>query len=246
MVIAYDGTDYRGFWPNPDVATVGGELLDAIQLLLQREISLNCAGRTDAGVHARVQVLSFDMADDIDLGWFRHRLNRVLSDSIRVREVVEAAPDFHARFDATSRTYRYHILRAPVADPLRSRTTWHVREPLQLSSMRLGADAFIGSHNFASFCREPDPGPDGRPKTLHRRIFSTAWVEVDEELLYFEVSARAFCQQMVRSIVGTLVDVGHGRLRAGEIRSILAARDRSIAGDVAPPHGLTLWDVGYD
>ena len=136
--------------------------------------------------------------------------------------------------------YRYTILNRPVPDPFLARQAWWVPEPLDLRLLRLGADPFLGEHDFASFCRR---GPAG--STTMRRVFDSRWRDLGDDVLRYEIRATAFCWQMVRSIVGTLVDVGVGRITPGDVLSILRARDRDAAGGVAPPHGLCLWDVGY-
>src|SRR5690606_20635026 len=133
--------------------------------------------------------------------------------------------------------------------PFLARVAWHVPQRLDLSAMQLGCDPLIGEHDFSSFCRRPKPMPDHPEPSLTRRVLSARWGDARSEygpgVLCFEIRANAFCHQMVRSIVGTLVDVGMGKLRAGDLRGILVARDRSAAGTVAPPHGLCLWEVGY-
>jgi tRNA pseudouridine38-40 synthase len=240
--IAYDGTGFHGAAANIGVHTVLGTLGDALAVVLRQPVELICAGRTDAGVHARAQVVHFDAPASTDLNRVLKSLNRMLNPDIAVSEVsIASDPAFHARFDATWRHYRYQILNRPVLDPALARTTWHVVHPLSLPLMRLASDAFIGEHDFASFCRHVEG------MSSIRRVISAEW-HIDpenEHLLRFEIRATAFCQQMVRSIVGFLIDVGRGRHTAGEVTSILAARNRALAGQIAPPHGLTLWEVGY-
>jgi len=150
--------------------------------------------------------------------------------------------------EATWRRYRYTVLNQPVPVPLLAATTWHVPSPLNLWAMQLACDPLIGEHDFASFCRRPKVAEGEAPKSLTRRVLEADWTTIDSdygELLRFEIRANAFCHQMVRSIVGTLVDVGRGRRRAGDMRAILAARSRQAASAPAPPHALCLWDVGY-
>jgi tRNA pseudouridine38-40 synthase len=196
-----------------------------------------CAGRTDAGVHARTQMLSFDLPEGIDLNRIQRSVNSILGPEVVMRSLT-VAPGFHARFDAQWRHYRYLVLNRPVNDPFLARTAWHVTDPLHLGWMRLGCDPLIGEHDFAAFCR-PGVGP------TTRRVVSADWFDDGDGALRFEIRANAFCQQMVRSIVGLLVEVGRGRRRAGDVTGVLQAKDRSHFGTVAPPNGLTLWDVGY-
>jgi tRNA pseudouridine38-40 synthase len=134
------------------------------------------------------------------------------------------------------------VLNRPTADPFLATTAWHVEAPLDLARMRLGCDPLIGEHDFSSFCRRPKGEGE---VSLVRRVLDARWADQGDGLLRFDIAATAFCHQMVRSIVGTLVDVGRGRLRAGEVKGILAARDRGAAGEPAPPHGLCLEEVVY-
>ena len=152
-------------------------------------------------------------------------------------------PGFDARHSAVSRTYRYTILNRPVPDPFLAKTAWWVPQALELPAMRAASDPFLGEHDFTSFCRRIKGADPERPPSMRRRILHADWQQGDDGLLWFWITANAFCHQMVRSIVGTLVDVGVGRLRAGDIRAVLAAADRGAAGAVAPPHGLCLWSV---
>ncbi|MEY2462377.1 MAG: tRNA pseudouridine38-40 synthase [Acidimicrobiaceae bacterium] len=244
--VAYDGTGYAGFAPQPRQKTVGGTLAGALEKALHHPVELTCAGRTDAGVHAWGQVVSFDAAaDGFDPKRLQRSVNKMLAPSIAVRSLEAAAPGFDARFSAVSRRYRYTVLDAAVADPFLASTAWWVDKPLDLRAMRLACDPLLGEHDFASFCRVPKDKPDA---SLVRRVLDARW-EVDEhddgQLLRFWIEANAFCHQMVRSIVGTLVEVGLGKTRAGELTSILRAGDRAAAGKVAPPHGLCLWEVTY-
>jgi tRNA pseudouridine38-40 synthase len=244
--VAYDGTGFHGFADNPGVRTVAGCLREAIERVLGHRIELTGAGRTDRGVHARGQVVTFDArADGLDLPALARSLNKLLGPAIAVHGTAVVPDTFDARFSATGRTYRYRVRNRPVHDPLIARTTWHVAEPLDLGALRLGCDPLIGEHDFSSFCRKPPPLPDGSPASLNRRVRRAQWREGDDGLLVFEIEANAFCHQMVRSIVGTLVDMGLGRRKAGEMLGILAARDRHAAGRLAPPHGLVLWEVRY-
>jgi tRNA pseudouridine38-40 synthase len=244
--VAYDGTGFHGFADNPGVRTVAGCLREATERVLGHRIDLTAAGRTDRGVHARGQVVSFDArADGRDGESLARALYQRRRPAIAVRRAAVVADTFDARFSATGRTYRYRIRNQPVHDPLDARTTWHITEPLDLATLRLGCDPLIGEHDFSSFCRKPPPLPDGSPASRHRRVRRAQWREGDDGLLVFEIEANAFCHQMVRSIVGTLVDMGLGRRKAGEMLGILAARDRHAAGRLAPPHGLVLWEVLY-
>ncbi len=245
LVVAYDGTDFHGFAAQtPDIRTVEGVLADALEKVLraQREyLNLACAGRTDAGVHARGQVVTVDAPPDADEAKVVGALNHMIGPEIVVRSCERVDAGFDARRSATSRTYRYSVLNRPEPDPFLARTAWWIAEPLDLAQLRLAADPFVGEHDFASFCRR---GPAGSSTTRH--VLDARWLpEVEDDVYVFEIRATAFCWQMVRSIVGTIVDAGSGKRRPGDMLRILRAKDRQAAGTVAPPHGLTLWDVAY-
>jgi tRNA pseudouridine38-40 synthase len=244
--LAYDGTGYHGFAENVGVRTVAGCLREAIERVLGHRVDLTAAGRTDRGVHARGQVVSFDARQaGFDANALAKSLNKLLGPAIAVHGVSVVDDDFDARFSATARVYRYRVWNHPVHDPLLARSAWHVAEPLDLNALRLGADPLIGEHDFSSFCRKPPAAPDGSAPSLQRAIRRTRWSEPGDGLLVFEIEASSFCHQMVRSVVGTLVDMGLGRRKAGEMLGIIAARDRHAAGRLAPPHGLVLWEVRY-
>ena len=243
MTVAYDGRGFRGFADQGGVKTVGGELKGALAKVLGHPVELACAGRTDAGVHARGQVVTFDARGgehDVDLEAVRRSLIKMLGPAIVVTDAAPAAPDFHARHSCTGRRYRYTILNRPDPDPFLAATSWHIEVPLDLRAMELACDPLIGEHDFSSFCRKsPDNG------SLTRLVRDAHWEVPEDGVLRFHIEASAFCQQMVRSVVGTIVDVGRGKTRAGEIAGILRARDRSAAGAPAPPYGLCLWEVMY-
>jgi tRNA pseudouridine38-40 synthase len=248
LTIAYDGTPYHGFAANAGVPTVEGTLGPTLERILGHPVELSVAGRTDRGVHAWGQVVSFDTTrtgDEVDLDGLRRSVNRMCGGTIVVREATVATPDFDARFSASWRRYRYTIVNRPVPDPFRRTTAWWLDSPLDLTVMRLACDPIIGEHDFSSFCRRPRAGPDRREPSLVRRVTDARWDDEGDGMLRFEIQATAFCHQMVRSIVGTHVDVGLGRRRAGEVAGVIRARDRHAAGQVAPPHGLCLWAVGY-
>ncbi len=247
--LAYDGGPFRGFAENAGVRTVAGELRAAVERVLGQRIELTCAGRTDAGVHARGQVVSFDVSGRPPApDSLRKALNSMLGPEIVVAAVAAVPTDFDARFSAMWRTYRYHVLRSVVPDPFRATTSWWVDDELDQEEMQSAAVGLRGEHDFSSFCRRPKSQD---PVSLIRRVLDTSWtIEPSEfgpggELYTFEITATAFCHQMVRSIVGALVAVGRGRRSTSEISSLLEARSREGAPNLAPPHGLVLWEVGY-
>jgi tRNA pseudouridine38-40 synthase len=245
LVVAYDGAPFHGFALNPGVRTVAGTLSDCLGTVLGHTVELTCAGRTDKGVHARAQVVTFDTSDiDVDLVALSRSVNRMCGPQVAVTsaEVVDA--DFDARFSATARRYRYSIVNRPAPDPFRADFAWHVPEPLALPAMVLACDALIGEHDFSSFCRRPKRR-DGEEASLVRRVTEAVWHDDEDGSLRFEIEASSFCHQMVRAVVGTMVDVGRGRRTPGQMLGIIHARDRSLAGDLAPPQGLVLWCVRY-
>jgi tRNA pseudouridine38-40 synthase len=246
LVVAYDGSGFHGFAAQPGLRTVGGTLGDALEKVLRQPVELTCAGRTDAGVHAWGQVVSFDAPGErFDPVLLQRSLNRMCGPAIVVREAaVASSPNFDARHSAIARTYRYSIVNRLVPDPFLAHLAWHVDDPLDLDLLRLACDPLIGEHDFSAFCRRPKRS-DGVDSSLVRRIRAARWTDQGNGVLRFEITANAFCHQMVRSVVGTLVQVGLGRRHAGEIRGILTAGDRAVAGPLAPPQGLCLWAVEY-
>ena len=240
--LAYDGTGYSGFAVQAGTSkTIGGALTDALSRALGHPVELTCAGRTDAGVHAWGQVVSFDAdAQRLDLDSLQRSVNKQLRPQIVIRSIEPAEQDFDARFSATARLYRYTVLNTLAPSPFLARTAWWIDTPLDVKAMRLACDPFIGEHDFSSFCRRPDADA-----TLIRRVVDARWDERDDGRLQFWIEANAFCHQMVRSIVGTLVEVGLGKKHAGDVLGIIRAADRHRAGQLAPAHGLCLWAVRY-
>jgi tRNA pseudouridine38-40 synthase len=245
MTVAYDGSSFHGFAPNPGVRTVGGTLRDALERVLRREVDLTCAGRTDSGVHAWGQVVSFDApADTLDLPALQRSVNRQCGPAIVVRRADVGPDGFDARRSALHRSYRYTVLNRPVPDPFLAHLSWHVDEPLDVDLLRLACDPLVGEHDFSAFCRRPKHR-DGSEASLVRNVHRAGWSDLGDGILRFEIEANAFCHQMIRSVVGTLVDVGLGRKRPGDLLGVIAGRDRAAASVLAPPQGLCLWHVGY-
>lgn len=246
LVVAYDGAPFHGFAVNAGMRTVGGVLTDTIGTVVGHPVELTCAGRTDKGVHARGQVVTFDAAAArIDVQSLMKSVNKMCGPAIAVTDAAVVDGQFDARFSATSRRYRYRILNRPAPDPFQARFAWHVAEPLSMPAMVLACDPLIGDHDFSAFCRRPKRR-DGSPASLVRRVTRAEWHDEGNGNLRFEIEAGSFCHQMVRSVVGTLVEVGRGKKHAGDVLAIIRSRDRNQAGDLAPPQGLTLWTVRYD
>jgi tRNA pseudouridine38-40 synthase len=238
--LAYDGTGFRGWARQRDQRTVEGVLVDALSRFLGSPPRLSVAGRTDAGVHARGQVASFPWDPAPDLARLHRALNAMLAPEVVATGARIAPEGFDARFSATAREYRYRVDVGEVPDPFEARFVWFRPGDLSVAAMRAAAAVLVGEHDFSSFGRPHRPGG-----TAVRRLER---LSVRRRGTKIEVAARAnaFLHQMVRSLVGTLVAVGEGRIGPQEVAALLVAANRSRAGGrLAPPHGLTLERVRY-
>lgn len=256
LLVAYEGTGFHGFAAQGEqqqhVSTVAGRLRAALRTVTGSDVPLVCAGRTDKGVHADGQVVHadlpvasldrFETRESRELPGLAASLSRQCGPEIVVRRALRAPPDFDARRSALARRYRYELWRRTSADPLVRHRSWHVPGDLDLRAMRTAADALLGSHDFSAFCRRP-PGATG-PITRHvtDTAFDTAGAP---ERLAFEIEARSFCHQMVRSILGDLVAVGKGKMTPADVVVLLRSGDRSAGASPAPPEGLRLLFVRY-
>ena len=240
--VAYDGTGFHGWAAQPGLRTVEGELATALATVLRvSQVELTCAGRTDAGVHARGQVVHLDL-DALPEGPERlaRRLNGFLGDNVRVHRAVEAPAGFDARFSAIWRRYAYRVADRPEAvDPLRRGHVLSWRRPLDEAVMNAAALALLGEHDFAAFCKQREGA------TTIRSLIDLRWERQPGGLLVAHVRADAFCHSMVRSLVGCLLAVGEGQRDVGWAAEVLAATRRDSAVTVAPAHGLTLEEVAY-
>ncbi len=241
LTLAYDGTDFRGWAQQRDplVRTVEGSLVEVLMRVVRHDVRVSVAGRTDAGVHARGQVASFRSSSRLAPERIQKAVNGFLSPEIVVVDAREAREGFDARFSATAREYRYVIDTAPVADPFAARYVWHRPIELSIPRMRAAAGHLVGEHDFASFCRHP-----GRGKPTVRDLKRVS-VTRDGSTVSVRFLANAFLHQMVRTIVGTLVRVGEGRLEPHDARAMLEARERNVISQPAPARGLTLERVSY-
>jgi len=253
LTLAYDGAAFAG-WQRQDAhRTVQGELEAVMARIEGKDVSVAGAGRTDAGVHAAGQVASVRLENAITAAALLRALNAVLPDDVRVRAVEEMPLAFHARIHARQKTYHYWIWNARLLPPLLRGTTWHVPTPLDLEAMAAAARLFEGTHDFLALQAQ-----GARVKTTTRTLWTSRLARIDigegparlpetpSALLRYEVSGTGFLRHMVRTIAGTLVEVGRGRRAANDIPAMLATRRRAAAGRTAPAHGLVLWRVGYE
>ncbi|MEP6860861.1 MAG: tRNA pseudouridine(38-40) synthase TruA [Deltaproteobacteria bacterium] len=243
LVVEYDGTNLVGWQRQLNGPTVQQHLEEALAQLLQHPVVVTGASRTDSGVHARGQVCAFATERPIPLHGIRRGLNSLLPDDIAVREATEVDAAFHPRHSATGKHYRYTILARADRSPRWRHRAWHVSDPLDLDAMRAGAAYLVGEHDFAAF-----RAAGCAAKTTIRRITSLAIGHAPEhlDLVRVDLHGNAFLRQMVRIIVGTLVEVGAGKLPPPQVAEIMASLDRVNAGTTAPPQGLELVEVQYD
>jgi len=246
LTISYDGAPFAGFARQPEQATVQGAVETALHTALRRPVETVGAGRTDSGVHALGQVVSFPAAgDEPEDRVLQRSLNALVPAGIVVTAVRHARRGFSARFDAVSREYRYRLVPGPVPPLFIAPTTWWVGKNLDLDAMSAGAELLVGEHDFRSFCVTDSAE---KQRTTRRRIEVLEFLEEEhlgEGCLALRVVGNAFLHSMVRVIVGTLVEVGTGRREPAWVGHVLEARDRAVAGPTAPAHGLTLWSVRY-
>jgi tRNA pseudouridine38-40 synthase len=238
LTLQYDGTEFVGWQRQEQGDSIQGTIEDALARIEGQAVTVHGAGRTDAGVHAVAQVASVHVASSLDDETLARALNANLPSTIRVARVETAAEDFHARFSAVSKTYEYRIWNGPAQPPFLRLYTWHVPQPLMFETLQRGADALVGTHDFAAF-----QGAGTVVHTTVRTIAAAAWRA--EEPLVFEISGDGFLRHMVRSLVGTLVEAGLRRRPVHDVEALLTSPDRSRVGRTAPPSGLFLVRVTY-
>lgn len=240
LLIEYDGTDLHGWQIQKEQRTVQGDIQNALEIMTGRKLVVNGSGRTDAGVHALGQVANFHCETRLTPAAFQSGLNGLLKDDIVIRECAVADDDFHARYDASAKTYRYHILNRTVPSAVGRRFHWSIQKPLDLERMRAAASLLVGEHDFKAF-----EGSGSPRSTTVRTVSRAEWRAGPDGALTFEIRADGFLRYMVRNIVGTLVAVGSGKMTSSEVAAVLRSRDRERAGATAPPQGLFLVNVEY-
>jgi len=245
VILSYDGSEFSGWQVQPDAVTVQGTLASAIGRITGEKVLPQGSGRTDAGVHALAQVMTFVTESSVPTENFVRALNDILPAAVRVLEVTEAPSEFHARHSARAKTYRYRIYREAICPPFLARYVWHYPYPLNEQAMMRSAALIMGEHDFTSFAAvDPERARDDEPVSNVRRVFSSMWERGGEEFIY-TVRGSGFLHHMVRNLVGTFILVGKGTLEVEGVTRILAGRNRSAAGPTAPASGLYLVNVEY-
>jgi tRNA pseudouridine38-40 synthase len=237
VVLEYDGTGFSGWQSQTNGRTVQDELEKALQELLQEHVSVTGSGRTDAGVHARGQVCHFDTENSMTEKAVARGLNGLLPRDIVIRSVEEMSSEFHARYSALDRTYRYYISQVPTA--LGRKQRWFVGHPLDIDAMQKCADVITGEHDFQAFCKV-----DSSARHYRCSVTSALWERCENDVV-FEITSNRFLYGMVRALVGTMVEVGRGKLSKEDFVTILHSKERKRAASAAPPSGLVLEAVRY-
>lgn len=246
LTIAYDGAGFHGWQYQPGLATIQGALDDVLRKITQERITVNGASRTDAGVHALGQVAHFKTQSTLSADEFLRALNALLPPAVRIVASEEACMDFHARWLTQAKTYRYRIWRGRVLPPFEYRRALHFPWPLDEASMAEAARCFEGEHDFTSFAASSGSEDDDRDREMVRVIHSSELVrEPGGDEISYVVRGRSFLRYMVRKIVGTLLEVGKGKLAPADMARIFEARDRARSGPTVPPEGLYLVSIEY-
>lgn len=240
LTIEYDGTHYHGWQVQPNGISIQQEIESALHTMTRQKVKLLGSGRTDAGVHALGQVANFACNTAMTPEAFQKGLNSILPDDIVIRHISQVPAEFHARFNAKNKCYRYHILNQPVPSAIERYYTWWIRSPLDLPAMNAAADHIIGKHDFKAF------EGTGSPRShTDRHIMEATFKGQSPGRISFDVRANGFLRYMVRNLVGTLVDVGLGKIPPDRMKCILDSKDRTQASATAPARGLFLIEVEY-
>jgi len=240
LLIEYDGTSYLGWQVQPKGPTIQGILEEKLGLLTGEKIMLFGSGRTDSGVHAICQVAHFKTGSSMDTHRMQRALNSLLPPDIMIQKMEEVEESFHARRHSKSKVYEYRILNRNLRSVFHRGYVWHIPQKLDFKEMEKATQYLIGEHDFSSFRSVGSP-----TRTTVRKVTRAEWKRGRSGLVRFEIEANGFLKQMVRAIIGTLVEVGKGRMNAVEFQRILESKDRRKAGPTAPGHGLFLKEVKY-
>ena len=239
VYFAYDGTRYHGWQLQPDAHSVQAELQQALSTLLRGDVEVVGAGRTDAGVHARMMVAHFDWNDAIDCKQMAYRLNKLLPRDIAVHRMERVGDELHARFSATSRTYHYYL--HTVKDPFARAYSLELHYNLDFEAMNRAAGLLLAYDDFGAFCKSHTD-----VKTTICHLTEARWIAIDDSHWYFRITANRFLRNMVRAVVGTLIEVGRGRISEEDFIRIVEGRKRTAAGESVPANALFLEEVKYD
>jgi tRNA pseudouridine38-40 synthase len=246
LTIAYDGANFHGWQVQPEVATIQGTINEAASQITQEKIIVHGASRTDTGVHALAQVAHFRTHANLSAAEFQRALNGILPPTIRIVNAEEVGPDFHSRWQSQAKTYRYRIYRGKVLSPFDYMRVLHYPWPLDEDAMSSAARAFEGEHDFTSFAASSGSEDDDRDRLMTRILHSSEIVrEEGRDEIAYVVRGQSFMRYMVRKIVGTLIEVGKGRLSFADLPGIFDARDRNASGPTVPPEGLYLVSLEY-
>ena len=238
ITLSYDGTRFHGWQIQPSGISVQEELQRALSLLLRQDIQVTGAGRTDAGVHARMMVAHFDVNDEVDTEQLAYKLNRLLPQDIAIQHIEHVADDLHARFSAVARTYYYYIHTSKI--PFLRYYSCELHYPLDFSKMNRAASMLLGYEDFGAFCKS-----HADVKTTLCHVTKAEWVQLSEDSWRFEITANRFLRNMVRAVVGTLIDVGRGRLSLDEFQRVVENKRRTDAGESMPANALFLERIEY-
>lgn len=238
VTFSYDGTRYHGWQVQPNGISVQEVLQDALSTLLRTRIEVMGAGRTDAGVHARMMVAHFDTELPVDCRQLAYKLNRLLPQDVAVDKIEEVAPDLHARFSAVSRTYHYYVHQQK--NPFLRAYSCELHYPLDFNKMNAAAEALMEYDDFGAFCKSHTD-----VKTTLCRVTEARWIQLGEGEWYFRITANRFLRNMVRAVVGTLVEVGRGRLSLDDFRRVVEGKRRTDAGESMPGNALFLEKIVY-
>jgi tRNA pseudouridine38-40 synthase len=240
LLIEYDGTNYQGWQVQPKGLTIQGMLEEKLSRLTGERIHIIGSGRTDSGVHALGQVAHFKTQSQMDIRTIQRALNSLLPPDIVIQKIEEVDEGFHARKHSKSKVYEYRILNRNLRSAFHRGYVWYIPQKLNLTEMKKATQSLVGEHDFSSFRSVGTP-----TQTAVRRVIRAEWKRGRDGLIRFEIEANGFLKQMVRSIIGTLVEIGKGRMKASDFRQIMNSMERKNAGPTAPAQGLFLKEVKY-